>query len=46
MIIPKPVGKESQFTKETTVNGQNWAVPTSKKLLFTSVPAVTSAGQF
>ena len=39
IISPKLIGKESQFTKETTVS---WAVPTAKKGLFTLVPALTN----
>ena len=42
MISPEFVGKESQFTKETTVSGQRWTIPTAKKGLFTLVPALTN----
>ena len=42
VISPKLIGKGSQFTKETTVSGQSWAVPTAKKGLFMLVPALTN----
>ena len=42
VISPKLIGKGCQFTKETTVSGQSWAVPTAKKGLFMLVPALTN----